>query len=318
MAVLIPSYLFSLFQIRSFVFTDSVFELFNRMWWGILLGMIFVGVLDRVPKELVMSALGRRPGLSGIARATMAGLAMDLCSHGILLVGMKLYERGASLGQTMAFLIASPWNSLSLTLILWALVGLPWTLVFIALSLLVAIVSGLIFEKLTARGVLHVNPHATALPDGFAFWPEFKKQWRLIGWNRTLMAEIVKGGWKESRMVLRWLFLGVILASLIRAFLPLEHFQAWFGPTLLGLVLTTGAAAVIEVCSEGSTPIAADLLTRAAAPGNAFAFLMAGVATDYTEIMVLRERTRSWKIALFLPLITLPQVFVLGWVLNQI
>ncbi|MBI4125266.1 MAG: ATPase, partial [Deltaproteobacteria bacterium] len=96
-----------------------------------------------------------------------------------------------------------------------------------------------------------------------------------------------------------------------------EHFQAYFGPTLLGLGLTTAAATVIEVCSEGSTPIAADILTRAHAPGNAFAFLMAGVATDYTEVMVLKDRTRSWKVSLFLPLVTVPQVVALGWVLNS-
>ena len=34
------------------------------------------------------------------------------------MVGAKLYERGASIGQVMAFLIASPWNSFSLTLTL--------------------------------------------------------------------------------------------------------------------------------------------------------------------------------------------------------
>jgi hypothetical protein len=58
-------------------------------------------------------------------------------------------------------------------------------------------------------------------------------------------------------------------------------------------------------------------MTRASAPGNSFAFLMAGVATDYTEIMVLRDTTKTWKIPLFLPLITLPQIILLGWILNM-
>jgi hypothetical protein len=107
-------------------FSQAIFEFLNIMWWGLALGIIFVGILSRVPRELVMGVLGRKEGLGGILRATGAGLLLDLCSHGILLVGMKLYERGASLGQTMAFLIASPWNSISLTIILvgsWALNG---------------------------------------------------------------------------------------------------------------------------------------------------------------------------------------------------
>jgi hypothetical protein len=63
-------------------------------------------------------------------------------------------------------------------------------------------------------------------------------------------------------------------------------------------------------------PLAADLMTRAAAPGNAFTFLMAGAATDYTEILVLREVTGRLNAALLLPLLTVPQVLVIGWALN--
>ena len=64
--------------------------------------------------------------------------------------------------------------------------------------------------------------------------------------------------------------------------------------------------------------VAADLLTRANAPGNSFAFLMTGVSTDYTEIMVLKQTTKSWKIALFLPLLTVPQVIFIAWLMNGV
>ena len=60
------------------------------------------------------------------------------------------------------------------------------------------------------------------------------------------------------------------------------------------------------------------LMNRAHAPGNSFTFLMAGVATDYTEIMSIRDTTKSWRIALFLPLVTVPQVMLIGAVLNQV
>ncbi len=71
-----------------------------------------------------------------------------------------------------------------------------------------------------------------------------------------------------------------------------DHMMAfWLGPTLSGLGLTLITATVIEICSAGSTPIAADLFTRASAPGNGFVFLMAGAATDEAEIMTLRQMT---------------------------
>src|SRR5690606_6645114 len=96
----------------------SVKNLLHTIWWGLALGILMIGVLSRIPRELVMSALGTGSGPLSILRASAAGILLDLCSHGILMVGAKLYERGASIGQIMAFLIASPWNSFSLTLIL--------------------------------------------------------------------------------------------------------------------------------------------------------------------------------------------------------
>jgi len=304
-------------QMTSFyALSQSVFDLLNTMWWGILIGMFAVGLLSKVPREFVISALGRGGNLRGVVRAAIFGVLLDMCSHGILMVGAKLYDRGASTGQVMAFLIASPWNSLSLTLILIALIGLPWTLAFIFFSLVIAIVTGLIYEVLEQKKVLPSNPNKIDLSHEFKFFAEAKKGLAATRFTPSLFYDMAKRGMVESRMVIRWILFGILLASLVRAFVSVDHFQSFFGPTLAGLGLTVLAATVIEVCSEGSTPIAADLLNRAQAPGNGFAFLMSGLATDYTEIIVLKQTTRSWKIALFLPLITVPQVLVIAWLLN--
>jgi len=296
--------------------SHGIYELINTMWWGIVLGALFVGFLSRVPQTMVISILGRGGSVSGLFRATAAGVLLDLCSHGILMVGMQLYQRGASLGQVMAFLIASPWNSFSLTIIMFSLIGLSWTLMFILLSMMIALISGWLFDRLVSQKRLPANPNTVDLPDNYHFATEVKEQWRGIEWRPQLFTSVIWDGIKGSRMVLRWLLLGVLIATAARAFLSLDDFQNWFGPTLLGLGATLIAATVIEVCSEGSTPIAADLMTRANAPGNSFAFLMTGVATDYTEVMVIKDTTRSWKIALFLPLLTVPQVIVVALMLN--
>jgi len=297
-------------------FSHSIFEFTNVMWWGVLLGIFLVGIIGTVPREIIVGALGRDGGISGVVRATVAGLAFDLCNHGILLVGLRLYERGLTIGQTMAFLIASPWNSISLTIILVALIGFKWTLIFIVLSALIAIASGVIFDRLVQTGVLPDNPHRAKLGPAEPFWPGFRQWWRTQKWSLPGAWELIRDGIGESRMILRWLFLGLVVAALVRVLLSPEAFSSYFGPTLFGLFMTLVATTIIEVCSEGSSPLAADLLNRAAAPGNAFTFLMAGAATDYTEIMGLKERTGSWKIALFLPLVTVPQVLVLGYILN--
>jgi uncharacterized protein len=171
-------------------------------------------------------------------------------------------------------------------------------------------------DVLVARGVLPGNPNAQELPVDFKIGEAFREGVAQMKPTRANLKAIAMGGLRDSRMILRWIFFGVVLAAGIRAFVPEVLFSQYFGPSLAGLALTLLAAAAIEVCSEGSSPIAADLLTRAEAPGNAFAFLMAGAATDYTEMLVLRETTRSWKATLALPLLTLPQVLIIAWLLN--
>ncbi|MEM9235768.1 MAG: permease [Verrucomicrobiota bacterium] len=298
-------------------FSHGSYELMSKAWWGLLLGIVAVGVIGQVPNELVASLLGRGGSMRGILRATFAGTLLDLCNHGILMVGMQLYRKGASLGQTIAFLVSSPWNSLSLTLILIALIGWKWTLAFVALSMGIGIVSGWVADKLVMVGALPGNPNHTELPDGYRMSVGFKEAWKHVKPTGVNLKRIAKDGLSESKMILRWIFFGIVLAGAIRAFVPVEVFSHYFGPTLMGLLLTLLATTVIEVCSEGSSPIAADLLNRAGAPGNAFTFLMAGAATDYTEILALRETTKSWKATFALPLLTTPQVLVVAWFLNQ-
>ena len=297
---------------------NTSFEMMNAMWWGILFGFVAVGWLNRIPREIVISALGRGHTKRGIFRATLAGLMLDLCNHGILMVAMKLYERGASLGQVMAFLIASPWNSFTLTVILFGLIGIPWTLAFILFSLVSAGISGLIFDALEVNGTLPMNPYKEDLPEDFRMWPALKTLNKTADYSAKATLTMLWDGVKGSRMVVRWIMFGIVMVALLRAFVPMEIFETWFGASVGGLFLTLLAATIIEVCSEGSTPIAADLVTRANAPGNGFTFLMAGAATDYTEVMVVKDTMKSWKIALFLPLITVPQVLFIGWIMNQV
>ena len=316
------AYLLDMFFVDSIIqwhslskMVEATRHLMDSMWIGLALGMFFVGVLGRVPREFVTSLLGKGDTFLGILRATVAGVFLDLCCHGILLVAMRLYQRGASLGQVMAFLIASPWNSLSLTVILIALIGWKWTLLFIICSMIIGIISGLFFNFLVNQGVLDVNSNTIEF-ENFKAWPEAKRRLAATQFTLYWWMSMMWEGLKDSRMIVRWLLLGVLLAAAIRTFVPIESFQTYFGATLAGLGMTLIVATIVEICSEGSTPIAADLVVRAQAPGNGFAFLMTGVATDYTEIMSLRETTGSWKIALFLPLITVPQVILLSWLMN--
>ena len=74
-------------------------------------------------------------------------------------------------------------------------------------------------------------------------------------------------------------------------------------------------ATVIEVCSEGSSPLAFEIYRQTGSLGNSFVFLMAGVATDYTEIGLLWTNVGK-RVALWMPAVTVPQVLILGYTFN--
>jgi uncharacterized membrane protein YraQ (UPF0718 family) len=233
------------------------------------------------------------------------------------MVGMGLYKRGASLGQTIAFLIASPWNSLSLTLLLAALIGWKWMLAFLLLSAVIAAITGFLVEYLTRRGMLPANVNSITLPRKVSLRSSLREMARALSPNPANLAALLLTGIRDSRMILRWILMGFVLTGLVKAFVP-EHFlHQNYGPTFAGLMLTLLTTTLLEVCSEGSTPLAAELFHSASAPGNAFAFLMAGAATDYTEIIALKSTTGRWLSALILPLLSIPQVVLFAALINQ-
>jgi len=107
----------------------------------------------------------------------------------------------------------------------------------------------------------------------------------------------------------------MVLASLAGAYIPEMFFMKYMGATLLGMVVVLVIATIIEVCSEGSAPMAFEIFKQTGAFGNSFIFLMAGVATDYTEIGLIWSNIGK-KAAIWLPIITVPQILVLGYVFN--
>ncbi|MEZ5813154.1 MAG: permease [Alphaproteobacteria bacterium] len=299
------------------VFVHTQGELLLDMSWGVALGLLSVGLMNKIPREYFTAVMGRGDSFKDIVKAAIAGVILDMCNHGILVISGKLYERGLSIAQVLTFLIASPWNSLSLTFILIALIGLKWTLVFILASMLIAVISGLVYLTLVKNGILPPNPNTCNVPEGFDIKADVKA--RLKGWrpSKQWAKEVARDGWADGKMIIRWILFGAVVAAAMRAYIPADIFGDWFGPTALGLGVTLLVATLIEVCSEGSAPIAAEIMNSAGATGNGFAFLMAGVSTDYTEILVVREFSKSWPIALSIPLVTVPQIIIIGMLFNM-
>lgn len=303
-------------------FAHAFYEYFQMIWWAILLGFLLGGVIDYfIPKEYIRKYLSRHQKRT-VLYAIVFGFLMSACSHGILAISMELYKKGASTSSVIAFLMASPWANLPITILLIGFFGFKAFFLIIS-TLILATTTGLIFQILDRKGLVECQSctmgEDSAVLTDFSIIKDMKKRWKTYEFTRKNNLEAIrgtlKGSWSLTKMVLWWLIIGMIMAAFARAYIPTELFQQYMGPTLLGLLITLFFATIIEVCSEGSAPLAFEIFNQTGAFGNSFIFLVSGVITDVTEIGLIWSNIGK-KAAIWLPIVSIPQALIIAYLFN--
>ncbi len=288
---------------------ESMLSYLAIIWWAVLLGLVLGGIIDYfVPDGFVVRLLGGRNKIT-LVNAVLAGFLMSACSHGILAIAIQLYKKGASVPAVITFLLASPWANLPMTILLFGFFGVK-ALLFVGGAMLIALITGVIFTILDEFDLIE--------------GPAKDVEAENVSWDRVKNFDTRKsargvaiGFVSLANMVLWWILIGVLAAALIGAYVPEHWFMEYLGPDFTGMLVTLLFATVLEVCSEGTSPIAFEIFNKTAALGNPFVFLMAGVATDYTEIGLLWTNIGR-RTAIWLPIVTVPQILLLGMWFNQL
>lgn len=301
-------------------FRRSLFIYIGTIWWAIILGLFLGGIMDYyVPRKYISHALSK-PGKRTIFHSVILGFFASACSHGILAISMELHKKGASNPAVISFLLASPWSNLTLTIMLLGFFGLKALYIIIS-AIMIAITTGLVFQLLDRKNLIEKNDNIVHVEEDFSIINDVKARLKAYRFSLDTLKTDIKGIYSGTlalgNMVLWWILIGMGLASVAGAYIPADFFHNYMGPTVLGLFVTLAVATVIEVCSEGSAPMAFEIFRQTGALGNSFIFLMAGVATDYTEIGLIWHNIGR-KTAIWLPIITVPQVIVLGFIANKI
>ena len=320
MALLLLMALSALFPVL-IPFRENLIMYFKVIWWAVVLGLFLGGLIERfVPERYISHVLARHKKRT-IFYSVLMGFFASTCSHGILALSMQLHKKGASTSAVVAFLLASPWANLPLTLMLIGFFGMAKALYIVLVAIVIALTTGMVFQWMEHHHFVERNKKSLEYDAAFSIGKDIKKRFR----NYHLSAEQVKndlagifrGALGLADMILWWTLIGLALASLAGAYVPSGIFQHYMGPTFLGMLVTLGVATVIEVCSEGTAPLAFEIFRQTGALGNSFVFLMAGVATDYTEIGILWQNIGR-RTAILLPVITVPQILFWGVIANSI
>ena len=287
---------------------DSLLSYLAIVWWAVLLGLFLGGIIDYfVPDGFVVRALGKRSKVT-LINAVITGFLMSACSHGILAIAIQLYKKGASVPAVITFLLASPWANLPMTVLLFGFFGWKGILI-VGGAMLIALITGLVFTLLDQLGWIEGPAKDVQVED--------------ISWDRVKNFKfdesakgVAAGAVSLANMVLWWILIGILAAAIIGAYVPEHWFMQYLGPDFTGMLVTLLFATVLEVCSEGTSPIAFEIFNKTAALGNPFVFLMAGVATDYTEIGLLWTNIGR-RTAIWLPIVTVPQILIFAMLLNR-
>jgi len=284
----------------------------------LILGFALAGILHvllaRYPRVTAqITGPGRRP----VFMAALLGVPMALCSCSVLPTAIALRRRGASKGATASFLISVPETDVVAILVTVALIG-PFVAVYRPLAgILLALATGLVVRSIEQRDL-----PAAARQASVAFAPGTHVESCCEGkpagdQNGNAQSTVSTGRWWKRALrygfieifddIVPQLFLGMVLAAIIGVWLP-NIGPDIGGGTALSYLVMVGIGIPMYVCASASTPIAAGLIAGGVSPGAAMVFLLAGPASNFASIVVLRAEFGTKILGVFILMIAVTSI----------
>lgn len=248
-----------------------------------------VGVL--MPREWAEKAMGKSKGWKGVLNAVLIGVPLPICSCGVLPLTQALRKSGASKGAAAGFLILTPQTGIDSILATYSLMGPLFAVMRPVAAFLTGIVGGAIVNVMT-KDETPSAPAAAPSPakghccccccHGHAEHQEEKKP--------AFVVASLKKSWELFREVVRPLFVGIVIAAIVSAFVPENFFATAFGGNdWLAMPAMILIGFPMYVCSTASIPIAASMIAKGLTPGAAFVFLMVGPAINAASMTTVAQ-----------------------------
>jgi len=290
---------------------DSInYFIFDTLKIIILLAVIiFIVAIIRsyLPPARIKKILARKNKYISYILAALLGTITPFCSCSAVPLFLGFVEAGVPLGVTFSFLIASPMVNEIAVILLLGMFGWKITALYIFSGLIIAIISGIIIDRLKTEKLL--------LPIGqgsgktklelIENWPDRLK------YARDYSLNIIKKVWP-------YIIIGVGLGALIHGYAPADLLvnyagvDKWYAVPLaviIGIPLYSNAAGII--------PLVSALTQKGVAMGSALAFMMSVTALSLPEFMILKRVMKNKLIFIFAGVVGLG-ILVTGILFNLI
>lgn len=289
----------------------------------LLVGLLVAGILRGwFPTAWVQRWLGGR-GVGPVFRAAVIGTPLPLCSCSVLPAAVALRRSGASRGATVSFLISTPENGADSLAVSYVMLGPFMTIIRPIAAMISAVTAGLLTQlqgdsEHTSSNQVNSNDNAEtpssccepirptgATPDistGLSIVPgccanqeppDPTGDANQPGFSfRSLVSGIVYASTDLLRDIGLWLIAGILIAAVVSSTLPVGSLQRWDGGVLpMAGMLLIGIP--MYICATASTPVAAAMLVSGVSPGTVLVFLLAGPATNFAGLSIVR-RELGW------------------------
>ena len=272
--------------------------------------------------ERVRDYLSGKPKFVGYGLGAGFGAITPFCSCSSIPVFLGFTSAGIPIGITMAFLLTSPLINEVAILLLFSLLGLEITLLYVVTGISIGILGGALLDllkaerwlqpvaaKAYARGQQPAKAAGVAIPTTQAM--------RTLGWQqrhqfaKSETIEIFARVWK-------WVIIGVGIGAALHGFVPAGWLEAnlgqgqwWSVPlaVLMGIPLYANATGVI--------PVMESLLLQGVPLGTTLAFCMSTVAASFPEFVMLKQ-VMKWRLLAILFVLLLISFTLMGWMLNMV
>lgn len=282
----------------------------------LLAGM--VGVL--MPREWAEKAMGKAKGWKGVLNAVLIGVPLPICSCGVLPLTQALRKSGASKGAAAGFLISTPQTGIDSILATYSLLGPFFAIMRPIAAFLTGIVGGGIVNLMTKNDVevLTQSNGGTEKKAGCCCCCCHGKVEHKEERKPNFIVASLKKSWELFREVVKPLFVGLIIAAVVTAFVPENFFATTFGGNdYLAMPAMILIGFPMYVCSTASIPIAASMIAKGLTPGAAFVFLMVGPAINAASLTTVAQLIGK-KAAVAYALVISLGAILMGCVVNLI
>lgn len=292
--------------------------MFVEMGPYILLGLLFVGIMNVwISKEIIQKQIGKDNYWS-IFKAALLGVPLPLCSCGVIPTAVYMANNKASKPAVISFLISTPQTGIDSITATYGMMG-PVFAIFRPFAALIMGVAGGIVSKYSNNGAKKEITNSNTKK-------KFNLKLNVI--EPSMALESKKDSFYKKFLYYPYVeflddiapqfIFGVVVAGLISYFIPDNYFgDLNLNSGFLGMLLMIVIGVPMYICATASIPIALALILKGFSPGVAFVFLAVGPATNVASLSILIKTLGKKVVTIYLITIILFSI-ALGYLLDFI